>query len=1149
MTKYNIPLPRLLDSSGDEIRRLNVIDASVNLNIMPLSTATLTLPEDENVDMRSWVQMYTSQGSAGVFRVRAPGRSYGGGNNTYQLDHGIVEVGDYIIKEETDESKYKGAADSVIRTIWSHYNGSKWRLGTVEPTEKVEYSGDYGNVLSALIDVMGQLPDHMMAFDFSTTPWTLNIVARPGTVGGEGRLLRNIKSARITYDDSNLCTKLYCYQAQESGSATQPSFVLDADTQRLYGVVEQTAGQENEEESAEDFRAKCLKYLNQHKHPLTSISIDGIDLQAATGESVDGYSIGSLYRLALPKQNLTIEETLVTLNWPSVYGDPSNVNVTLGNAELSISGAYGGSSGSASSSSVSSKSKSSAKTANHDHKKRIEMGGILHEAGLEWDENHVLIFANDEATGLGKMYADINVSAGKIDMIATEEDLKQGTFGKSLFQVHSDEIKAEVLRASSAEGELGSSISATASAIRTDVFAANSSIYSYIDQTASSISAVLADTESGLRHEIQLSASGLHQTISSTTNRTWVQDNDPRSAAGGEYTAKPGDIWIESTHQGSWDGAEGYDWEHDEGYDWSQIMGARIWTFQNGKWELASDKQQVISYSDLVNTAEHLISQKIAGIVNDEGLLDVYMSKLEQTATEIKSDVYSATSDIYSYIHQTASRIVIGIDSSIQKVYTFDAVKDGIPIHIGQDGVPRDADGRPLRDGDIWIDTANQETWDKALKWDWNDDAVYDWNTLRDDEIYRYDSMNQTWVPVTNGRIYTDQAEMDIADDHIKANLRSIDLVQGEMRENAHQFSVTTEEMRSTFNDRIRNMGSEFQQTTDQLRSDYYAANSKIYTRIQQTASSIRADIVNAESKMGSRISASASEIRTDVYAENSKIYSAIQQNASQIRLKVGKGDVATQLAVECGNVTISGGNLRVSGYITTNGLVSTLGSYTHNISSTGTISANKLTGGTLTLDGDDLTSKTITWIDGDITTFAADQQLDLRHYHDFTIEESGGTITITPGAATKTQTPQSFNMADTKFYKDAVSAAKASVTLDGEWDDYSGSSVGYTVTASNQKTKTVNMTLSQSGNEVQLKSGNLIRASLVVQSTGPSYTPVTYARGGLNSFNNGNSATLYYFVGAPGEESSKYRAAASGSRYWYWSSSSDTLTTLYRQS
>lgn len=473
---YDIPLPRTADG-----RRLNVVDATVNLNIMPLSTATMTLPDNESVPMRSWVEMFTSQGSAGIFRVRSPGKSFGQTGNSYQLDHGIVEVGDWIIKAECD---YDGAANTILTSIWSHYGGSKWQLGSIAATERVTYATDYGNVLSAIIDIMGQLPGHMLAFNFTTTPWTVSVVARPQTVSGEARLGRNIVSCKISEDDSNLCTRLQCYGNQ--GTLLQ---TMNADTQSTYGVVEQVAGQ-SEKEAQADFLATCQKYLDQHKNPLISISIDLRDLQQITGESLDGFALGSQYRVALPDHELTYTQTVCTLNWPSVYQNPGAVTVTLGNEEIAVSGVYSGSGG-AGSAAASASSKKASKQAHDDHIKRVEINGILHEAGLEWDENHVLIFAHDSATAIGDMYAGINVAAGKIDLIATEEDLQQASSSKSLFQVHSDSITAEVTRATTAEGTMGSRIQQTADAITAEVSRAQGAegqLSSRISVTADQIS-------------------------------------------------------------------------------------------------------------------------------------------------------------------------------------------------------------------------------------------------------------------------------------------------------------------------------------------------------------------------------------------------------------------------------------------------------------------------------------------------------------------------------------------------------------------------------------------------------------------------------------------------------------------------------------
>lgn len=578
------------------------------------------------------------------------------------------------------------------------------------------------------------------------------------------------------------------------------------------------------------------------------------------------------------------------------------------------------------------------------------------------------------------------------------------------------------------ENDMASAISQTKSEIRSEVYAANSSLYSYIQQTASSITSRVEDTEAGLYSAIQQSASGIRQTIVSTTNRTWVQDNDPRSQAGGEHTPKVGDIWIESTHQGTWDGAEGYDWEHDEGYDWSQIMGARIWTWQNDKWELASDKQQVISYTDLVNTADTLISQKIAGIVNDEGLLDVYMSKLEQTATTIRSEVHAATSDTYSYIQQTTSSIILSIDSHIQKTYVSDSVKEGPPeIIIGEDGIARDANGRALLDGDTWIDTADQDTWDKALEWNWNDDAVYNWNDLRDDEIQRYDAATKTWVHVVNGRVFTDPLDFEIADDRITANMRSIDVVNEKVEENAHQFFVTTQELRSTFNDRITDVGSQLVQTKNELRSDFYAANSQIYSYVLQSASSLTSHFENEIDNVGSSITQTASEIRSEVHAANSTVWSHIKQNADSIELKVSKNGIVSAINQTAESIKISASKINLDGYVTASTFEAEQARLTNIVS--GNTSVSKIVGVTANFSNLIVTNS-ISYGPHNVDLTSAIASFG-------NASESGGKITIpTTTINGRAGSSITFNIADTKYYKDAIASAKeiksVSVNLTG---------------------------------------------------------------------------------------------------------------------
>ena len=85
-------------------------------------------------------------------------------------------------------------------------------------------------------------------------------------------------------------------------------------------------------------------------------------------------------------------------------------------------------------------------------------------------------------------------------------------------------------------------------------------------------------------------------------------------------------------------------------------------------------------------------------------------------------------------------------------------------------------------------------------------------------------------------------------------------------------------------------------------------------------------EIVTHESRIDQTESDITQEV-TDRSNADGTLQSQITQNAGQIALKVNAGDVATQLAVECGNVSITGGNLTVDGYVTSTGLSTAIAS------------------------------------------------------------------------------------------------------------------------------------------------------------------------------------------------------------------------------
>lgn len=314
---YDIPLPRLLDANMQEVRRLRPIFCGVTQTLKPLSTASMELQKGEIVPARSFVEMYTSAGSAGIYRSRAPQKGFGDQTDSVELEHAVCEIGDYLVKEEIEEET---TARAAIIKLFSHYGGSLWQLGTVSPTDTVTLTADYDNVLEAILALMDQIPGYMITFDQSSLPWKLNVVARPQTVTAEGRLSRNIQSVRITEDDSDLCTRVYIEEL--------PNGHMDADTISTYGVVERQITSSGDITAAQAQRMASL-YLQKHKKPALSVDIDAQDLAAVTGETLDKFEIGKRFRLAIPEYNVTVEEIITALNWSNVYEEPGAVTVTL----------------------------------------------------------------------------------------------------------------------------------------------------------------------------------------------------------------------------------------------------------------------------------------------------------------------------------------------------------------------------------------------------------------------------------------------------------------------------------------------------------------------------------------------------------------------------------------------------------------------------------------------------------------------------------------------------------------------------------------------------------------------------------------------------------------------------------------------------
>lgn len=313
-----VRLPRLLDGSMKELARLNPVSLSLDENLSPLSTAEMVLPEGEcAAETGQFVELYTSHGSAGVFRVQQAEQDYGG-RVTLALEHGLTTLGDGIMPGESEQS---GTTRQLLADILACQPQTMWTLGTVAVPDSrtLTWKCDHSNLLESLCGLMDELTGYRLTYDQSVFPWVLNVEALTDDDGCECRLSRNLSSLRVEEDRSELCTRLYV-----SGLSSP----LDADTMGAYGVI--TRYMDADPDIGPDELTKQGRaYLEAHKTPAVSVTMDAVDWYEATGEPFDRFTLGRVCRVCLPDYGKVIRQRVIAISWPDVYGQPDQVTVTL----------------------------------------------------------------------------------------------------------------------------------------------------------------------------------------------------------------------------------------------------------------------------------------------------------------------------------------------------------------------------------------------------------------------------------------------------------------------------------------------------------------------------------------------------------------------------------------------------------------------------------------------------------------------------------------------------------------------------------------------------------------------------------------------------------------------------------------------------
>ncbi len=256
------------------------------------------------------------------------------------------------------------------------------------------------------------------------------------------------------------------------------------------------------------------------------------------------------------------------------------------------------------------------------------------------------------------------------------------------------------------------------------------------------------------------------------------------------------------------------------------------------------------------------------------------------------------------------------------------------------------------------------------------------------------------------------------------------------------EMEMTAESLRVSFTNEASSLRSELQMTAGSLRIEFQNADSSLRSEFQLTAESLRIEFNNEASSLRGEIQATAESLNT-VYTKtgvnslgvNETLYSKITQNAESITTKVGKGDIASTINQTAQSVLIQASKINLEGYVTATMLDAVdakIGNLTSGVTTASLLKTTSLQASSFSFNGDAARWGTLSL--GSIKSMTvmchSVENKDFDHYHGITISESDGVITVEIGAAASSAGSDSFNMADTAFYQNAVSAAINSVVV-----------------------------------------------------------------------------------------------------------------------
>ena len=631
----SVRLPRLLNANWSEKARLYPAALPITMQTFGVSTAQMTLNEAQpDVSMHDWMELYTINGSIGLFRVTNTSAVLRK-NRVLTLRHARDTFADSVWKRPDGTNlDYTGTVSDYLAAIMAQQSTVYWQLGVCEDTATIKKSGIYYTRLSELLnDLEERRKNYYFTYDFTTWPWTLNFLRMPTLDGMEFRLSRNIEGCQIVYNDEQMCNRLYMTWSldEETGAKSIRTYNNLADQTARGYVIEKTV--DVREADVTDPDEWAADFLAERSEPSAKISVDGIVLYDLTGVEWDETQRGKMARVALPDYGVTVSERLLSIKYADAINQPRKITAELSNNLDTLSSALAQIQKTASDG-VSAAGDASDAAAVESHRAKASEGGLRSEIG------------NTASEIRSELYSAESDMRSIISQTASEIRTELWAADSKLFSTISQtatEIRSEV---ANTESGFYSMVTQTASSIRSELWAADSKLSSSILQTASEIRSEVANIESDLRSVIT-------QTASSIRSELWAADSKLFSS----ITQSASEIKSEVSN------AE------------SGLYSAITQTASSIRSELWETDSKI--YSSITQTASTIQSE----IANAESGL---YSTITQTANSIRSEVWAADSKLSSSIVQTESSIrsyVSNVESSLYSA--IDQRADAIELAVG----------------------------------------------------------------------------------------------------------------------------------------------------------------------------------------------------------------------------------------------------------------------------------------------------------------------------------------------------------------------------------------------------------------------------------------------------------------------------------